>query len=150
MLLALLSQGTQVQRDSYSQCVLHLRQTCRWIVYLIWASRLRSPQTPWIATPTTTRASSASTTKRDRAGNKTTTHRKTQKKYEQRMVLRGVRVPFMLTPERFTSPKTSSRQEAICHPNGRRYGQTSTHDSVTDPSAKIQETDRYHGATPAL
>jgi hypothetical protein len=109
--MSLLSNGTILRQDSYSQSIIYDRQTRRRIAYLTWASGIDHPTTPWIANSTNPHAPGARN--RARAGCATSKTvekpRRKRKRKEQRMVLGGVRIRRKLTSTTYTD-RTRPRQ----------------------------------------
>ena len=96
--LALLSNGTRLQQDSYSQSIIRTRQTRRRIAYLIWSSGVDHPTTPWNENLTEPHAPGGQSRPRRRAATRTQrTPGKKRKRKEHRVVLGGVRVRRKLT-----------------------------------------------------
>jgi len=102
--LALLSNGTRLQQDSYSQSIIHTRQTRRRIAYLIWSSGVDHPTTPWNENLTAPHAPGGQNRTRTRRAAAKTSKRpgRKRKREEHRVVLGGVKVRRKLTSNTYT------------------------------------------------
>ena len=97
--MALLSNGTRLQQDSYSQSIIHGRQTRRRIAYLIWSSGVNHPTTPWSKNLTAPHAPGGHNTTQTRRAAARYPRRlgKKRKREEHKVVLGGVKVRRKLT-----------------------------------------------------